>query len=242
MTGTCPIQQLQAFASHMRCNVGALQHLSGVRIVKINQTLKDRKVTRYLVEDVDDRLGAVSLKASDPFNRFPTREDCLDERGNLILGDCVTDQSLQGLFTRVAAWFHGHLYDISIGLSVNHRQHAATRGFANGKHQRSLHQAGGELERCTGKKTQHTTMGENAVFMDCRVLLPFSPATRTSKGPWPPWDGSEPVTFRSGNHVHRIHPISSATLLCTVKDTPRWSQNGAPGGSWHQKRSQIPWT
>ena len=90
----------------------------GVRVVKIDKILKGRKVTQYLVKDINNRLGAVSLKASDLFNRFPTQENCLDERGNLILGDCTTDQSLQGLFTRVAAWFRGHLYDISIGLSV----------------------------------------------------------------------------------------------------------------------------
>ena len=50
---------------------------------------------------VDKGLSVALLEKIDHIDHLPVREDCLDERGELILGNCTVDQLLPCLFVGV---------------------------------------------------------------------------------------------------------------------------------------------
>ena len=55
--------------------------------------LGEKKATTYVVDDIDKRLGVVSLKTAGQFDRLPAREDFLDKRGESTLREGAADQT-----------------------------------------------------------------------------------------------------------------------------------------------------
>ena len=55
----------------------------------------------YPIYNVDKGLGITPLKTINHLGHLPIREDCLDERGEFVLGGRVADQALPCLLMRV---------------------------------------------------------------------------------------------------------------------------------------------
>ena len=55
----------------------------------------------YTIYHVDEGLSVALLERIGHFDRLPVREDCLDKRGELILGNCAADQLLPALLVGV---------------------------------------------------------------------------------------------------------------------------------------------